>query len=232
MQSLPPNAIMFDHIDSYCERLAPGFWGEPLNAITNLSFLVAAFLIARSAARSGTLTRPGLLVPLLFLAATGIGSFLFHTFANGWSAIADTAALTLCLLATFFAGARRWLGASVLIALVWTASIIVVGVVIGAILTIPGALYLGPLTVGFAMVWALRKRGHAAAPWVTAAVLVFIPSFLARSLDMPLCGELPFGTHFIWHILNGIVLGLAIAPLAWPDRGGAEEYDTGIARGA
>ena len=29
-------------MDLYCERLDPGFWAEPLNAVTNLSFILAA----------------------------------------------------------------------------------------------------------------------------------------------------------------------------------------------
>ena len=32
-------------VDNYCERLAPGFWGEPINAFTNLAFLIAAIII-------------------------------------------------------------------------------------------------------------------------------------------------------------------------------------------
>ena len=36
-----------DPIDAYCERLGPGFWAEPLNAWTNLAFLLAALLAPR-----------------------------------------------------------------------------------------------------------------------------------------------------------------------------------------
>ena len=33
-------------IDIYCERLGPGFWAEPVNALSNGAFLVAgAFLL-------------------------------------------------------------------------------------------------------------------------------------------------------------------------------------------
>ena len=31
------------HMDAYCERTAPGLLNEPLNAITNSSFLIAAW---------------------------------------------------------------------------------------------------------------------------------------------------------------------------------------------
>ena len=32
------------YIDNYCERLLPGFWDEPLNAISNLAFWLAAWV--------------------------------------------------------------------------------------------------------------------------------------------------------------------------------------------
>jgi hypothetical protein len=37
---------IFDPIDAYCERLGPGLWAEPLNALTNLAFIVAALICA------------------------------------------------------------------------------------------------------------------------------------------------------------------------------------------
>ena len=32
-------------IDSYCERLGPDYWAEPVNALTNLAFVLAAALL-------------------------------------------------------------------------------------------------------------------------------------------------------------------------------------------
>ena len=34
-----------DYIDLYCERLAPGLTGEPLNALSNVAFFIAAWAI-------------------------------------------------------------------------------------------------------------------------------------------------------------------------------------------
>ena len=33
---------------------------------------------------------------------------------------------------------------------------------------------------------------------------------LRGSIDEALCGAFPLGTHFLWHILNGIMLGWMI----------------------
>ncbi|WP_417514683.1 ceramidase domain-containing protein [Minwuia sp.] len=208
---------MFEHVDAYCERLVPGFWDEPLNAVTNLSFIIAALLIARGAARQGSLRRPSLMIPLFLLSATGVGSFLFHTYANGWSAVADTAALSLCLLFTLYFGARRWLETNIFVSLLWPAGMIVAAMLLAQLVPVPGAFYLGPLAAGGAMAVAARRARHPAWKWVGAAVVVFIPSFIFRAMDEAVCAAWPYGTHFLWHILNGIVLGLAIWPLSKND---------------
>ena len=33
---------MLDPIDAYCERTSAAYWAEPVNAVTNLAFLLAA----------------------------------------------------------------------------------------------------------------------------------------------------------------------------------------------
>ena len=43
---------------------------------------------------------------------------------------------------------------------------------------------------------------------VAGALLILSLTF--RSLDAPLCARWPIGTHFVWHILNGILLGWLI----------------------
>jgi hypothetical protein len=39
-----------DAVDGYCERLTPGYWAEPVNAVTNMAFVVAAALVWRRTA--------------------------------------------------------------------------------------------------------------------------------------------------------------------------------------
>lgn len=211
---------MFEHVDGYCERLAPGFWDEPLNAVTNLSFIIAALILWRLAKREGTALRPSFLIPTALLFLTGVGSFLFHTFANGWTGIADVAALALCLLLTIFFGGMRWLGQRWYFALVWPVIMVGLAFLLGAIVPVGGAFYLGPLVAGTIMAATCRAAGHPAWRWVAAAVIVFLPSFFFRTIDGAVCESFPYGTHFLWHILNGVVLGLAIRPLAWGDDGG------------
>jgi hypothetical protein len=60
------------------------------------------------------------------------------------------------------------------------------------------------------MAW---PSGRAARPLhrgllIGAAILSV--SITARSLDLGLCAALPGGTHYLWHILNAIMLGWMI----------------------
>ena len=40
-----PPSVEQNHIDIYCERIGAEFWAEPLNAISNLGFIVSAALL-------------------------------------------------------------------------------------------------------------------------------------------------------------------------------------------
>ena len=40
-----------------------------------------------------------------------------------------------------------------------------------------------------------------------ASIILFV-SLIFRTADQILCPVLPVGTHFFWHILNGLVLAL------------------------
>ena len=79
---------MNEFIDIYCERLEPGLWAEPLNAVSNAAFIIAAIFAFLLARKENELNwRSGLLIALIF--AMGVGSTLFHTFATVWAMLTD-----------------------------------------------------------------------------------------------------------------------------------------------
>ena len=85
-------------VDLYCERLGPGIWAEPVNAITNLLFLVAAWAIWRMANSDEVLTIDiWLLVGLT--TSIAVGSILFHTLATPLARILDVVPILLFQLA-------------------------------------------------------------------------------------------------------------------------------------
>ena len=54
---------------------------------------------------------------------------------------------------------------------------------------------------------------------IGAAILAV--SLFFRTIDDAVCARFPLGTHFLWHTLNGVMLGWMILVLVRHDREGA-----------
>lgn len=204
-----------ERVNIYCERLDPHFWSEPLNAISNAAFIIAAMFClmkARQLGRTDALTM--LLVVILF--AIGIGSFLFHTVATRWAGLADTLPIVLFILVYLYAATSRYLRAP------WfMAALAPIGFIGFAILfartwseylpSLNGSQGYFPVLIALVFYGViLARRGHPAATGLIAAAALFSLSLTFRSVDQAACGVLPFGTHFLWHIFNGILLGVVL----------------------
>ncbi|GGX50801.1 membrane protein [Tateyamaria omphalii] len=197
-------------IDGYCERLGPEYWAEPVNAVTNAAFVIVALWIWRRS--TGVPMARALSVVLGLI---GIGSYLFHTHAQVWSAIADVAPIAAFILLYIFAINRDVWGMRTGWALGATALFFPY-----AVATIPLFQYVPVLSVSagylpvpvLILIYAVLLRRRApdlARGFVIGAVILFV-SLTARSVDEMLCAQFPMGTHFLWHILNGIMLGWMI----------------------
>ena len=205
----------------YCERLSAAFWAEPLNAISNGAFILAAILGLLLWRRAGGRDRAAaLLIGLVF--AIGIGSFLFHTMPTRWTLLADVIPIQLFAFCCFGLALRRFLGLSPAASLVGTALFVVAAFGLSAALgpLLPagmrgsagyGAFALG--LFGVALALFLRGMAHEAAKLLLLAGLVFAVSLTLRSLDSVACRIVPFGLHWAWHLLNAIVLALLLRAL-------------------
>lgn len=197
-------------VDGYCERLGPGYWAEPVNAVTNLAFLLAA-AIMWPRMRDLSLARAMVAV----LAIIGVGSFLFHTHANRLTSVMDVVPIAGFILLYVFAAGRDLLGLRG-----WQAGLSAVAFLPYAGVTVPlWALVPGlGSSAGYAPVpvfilfyaWLLRHVSPATARGLTIGAGLLVASLAFRTLDAPLCDRLPHGTHFLWHMLNAVMLGWMI----------------------
>ncbi len=197
-------------VDIYCERLGPGYWAEPLNAATNAAFLIAVAVMWRRTAG----------LPLgramcVILAAIGAGSYLWHTHAQVWAVILDSGSIAVFSLVFLFAANRDFLGFRPLPALGLTALYFpytaLTGAVFGALPFFAiSAEYWGLpiLMLGYGI--GLRRGSPATSRGLIAAAALLCVSLTFRSLDGPLCDVLPVGTHFLWHLLNALLLAWMI----------------------
>ncbi|MGX7875790.1 ceramidase domain-containing protein [Mesorhizobium sp. ORM6] len=206
-------------VDLYCERTGPGLWAEPTNALTNLAFIAAGLWGVREVRRRKT----GAFAEVLawWVVAIGIGSTIFHTFATKGTVWVDVLPIAGFTLAYTLFNLRRLLdmrwGKAIAIFVVFYA-------VAGAIaFAVPDWLrqasngttgYLPPfLALAFFGVW-VTASGNRAGWYNLTGSAIFVVSVICRMIDPLVCASFPLGTHFLWHIFNGLMLGVLLAAAA------------------
>lgn len=218
----------FDHVDLYCERTGPEFWSEPLNALTNLAFVIAGLwgVVAARRHRAGTFAE----VLAWWAVAIGVGSGLFHTLATRWAILADVLPIALFTLTFTVFVLRRFLGFDR-----WrTALVFVLFYAVAGFLTwmVPDWLreatngstgYLPAFLALFVFGGFVAATGSPAGRWLVAGALLFVVSVTFRAIDTRVCETFPIGTHFLWHTLNGVMIGLLLTAVA---RYGGREPET------
>ena len=209
------------YVDLYCERTAAGVWNEPLNALSNLAFWLAAATVVWRCKRQHIPLDEELRTLLALLVGIGAASLAFHMFANRLTNAADVLAIALYLhawLALYLRRVWRWPWA-----LAWRTAWL--GVPAFALLSgaatlawqragIEPAAYLGAWSVLLLVVADSARRGSPALQPLALAAGLFLISVVLRQIDLPLCPQWPPGTHFGWHLLNAVTLGLTAWALA------------------
>jgi drug/metabolite transporter (DMT)-like permease len=200
-------------IDAYCERTDAGLWSEPLNAATNAAFLVAALAALVLWRRRGGRDRPALAL-ILVVFAVGFGSFAFHTLATVAASLADVIPIAIFIYGYFLLAMRRYLGLGRVGGIVATAGFLAASVLmtraLGGLVG-SSAGYAPALVALVGLGGTLASRRHPAGEGLLAAGAVFAVSLIARTIDDPFCALVPTGTHFLWHVLNAVVLYVLLA---------------------
>ncbi len=204
------------YIDGYCERLEPGLLAEPVNALTNFAFIIAAVI---AFTKFGARRYPITFVLSLILGAIGVGSLLFHTFANRLTVIADVIPIALFVLTYLFATNRyvarmRPVPAVMVTLLFFPYSWLMIAALSAAFPWLGGSVGYVPIALMILLYslllwrrWPLFAKDLA----IGFGLLVISISF--RWLDEPVCHLIPVGTHFVWHILNAVMLAWMIVAL-------------------
>jgi len=204
----------------YCERTQAGLWEEPLNAATNLAFIVAG-LTALGLYRRQAVVRSAahwdfvLLIVLLF--TIGLGSVVWHMQPTGVTVWADVIPILLFMNVYLLSLFYREFGVN------WRELLLVFTVfqvmTFGNLLAVPrdvlnGSLFYAPawLTlVGVASYMHATK--HPLRGGLTAAAGIFTASLVFRTVDRGICQWVPLGTHFVWHLLNAWLLYVLVSAL-------------------
>jgi len=201
-------------IDQYCERTNQGLLGEPLNLFTNIGFIIAGLLILKSLkSRPAQIRRPGARFLGALILVIGVGSALFHSFANVLSMWADVLPIGIFLISYLWLFLRHVALARIPWALTLLAGFFIISF-FAARLADPvaangGQAYFGTWITLFGIACFYGGRREKAQQLeMTAAAIIFSLSLFLRTVDEKYCGIWPHGTHVFWHVLNSVVLYL------------------------
>lgn len=208
-------------VDLYCERIHPGVWAEPVNALSNLGFVVAALLL-HSALRRLHSHRPppssGVRALPALLALVGVGSVAFHTFANVLTGLIDQLAILLfgCMFLYLFLRHAADVGRfpALLGSLAFAASSYLMPRWLHDAVLNQSSAYL-PYLLGMLgmLAWLWRHKRPTRGLFGTG-VLIFMAALILRTIDLQVCPIFPVGTHFAWHLLCSLMLYVVSLALA------------------
>lgn len=205
-------------VSIYCERTSAAWDAEPLNAISNVAFFIAAWFAWRLQRRRAYGEAPGA-APFLcaIIAVVGAGSVTFHTLATRWAEWADVIPILIfmlvfcwAILSAFFRW-PIWLKAPATLLLLGSTFYLEADQFEKFLWG--GAMYLPTLAFLLIIGAGIWRRDPSAGKAFVAAAGLFVLSFAARTADMPMCHSFPFGVHYLWHILNATVLYLLVRTL-------------------
>ena len=200
----------FSPIDNYCERHGASFLAEPINLYTNLAFIIVAFFMWQRC--NGNLKAQ---VLVYMLATIGVGSALFHSFAQIWASLVDATAILIFVLYYIYLANRAFRENSFWVSLIGVAVFFPYALLFTSIFSqltwldtsaayMPIALLMGLYAVG------LRKQKPEVALGLFAGCMMLLTSIVFRTLDLKICQTFSLGTHFVWHLINALMLGWMI----------------------
>jgi hypothetical protein len=201
-------------VDHYCERTSAAFDSEPVNAVTNFAFPIGATILWLRHGKSMIAGRGLIIALILAMAIVGFGSLLFHVVGTRWTEWGDVIPILVFILLYLWFVLTYLFGLSVILksailSMFFVATIYLEAGVPGGVLW-GGALFVPTILVFLTIGMLLKRRRHPAGAQMLAAMAVFFCAYFFRSLDHAICDAFPLGTHFMWHLLNALLLFLLI----------------------
>ncbi len=194
--------------DIYCERTGPEFWSEPVNALTNITFILSSlflsyYLLKKNSVRGDLIN--WIFIILIFL--IGLGSWSFHTLANSISLLSDVIPIGIFILLYTWYTFQRLLFINWYFPYLAVSGILIVSALLSFIPLYGSQSYLGALVFLFLVgiyckVFSKSKFSNS----LLTASFILLLSIVIRTIDMHVCSYFYIGSHFIWHILNSILL--------------------------
>jgi hypothetical protein len=207
------------HWYGVCERSGEGFLAEPLNVVSSFAFIAVAIAVYRHYKNHEDLESKWIwdihaLTFITFL--IGVNSVIFHAFPNPTTELADTLTIVLFIILYFWSVLYRIGRTNFFQALICFVAFVGFSHVLVA--QFPRALndsigYLSSMVALIMIAVHLHLRARRSASQFMFAALIGVVSLSCRIVDRVLCEHTHIGTHFLWHILNAILIYILLKQL-------------------
>lgn len=197
----------------YCEQPIYQAFFEPINTITNLAFMIAGIMLFIQLRKRNVLDIKGVYFSTV-LVIVGLGSFVWHLYRNDLTLMLDSIPIALFVLSYLFFYImqmnKNWVLRISLFLSFFGYVVILVRALSGIenhwLLTNGGMQYLVALSFFVVLQLFNRYWNQGLIKPSLIVVMLFALSIFFRQTDLLVCEYIGFGTHFMWHILNGVVL--------------------------
>lgn len=189
----------------YCENMTGYLMTQPTNVLSNIVFWLAAYWLWHHRSR---FILPIYKVILLAIGAffVGYNSAIWHYLGTQWSLLLDISSICFYAVISMYLVFRDrllWPRLLSFAAIMLTiASAIWFKDFMPHVFTLNSGAFI-PLVIGLTGLGIYMKSGD-----VILAGLSLGTGLLFRVIDLASCSYIPFGTHFLWHILAGVALWL------------------------
>lgn len=205
-----------EHVLSYfygvCERSHDGLLAEPLNLLSSLVFFVVGGLIYRHYHRHPDLRDRQIwdvhaLTFLMF--AIGIGSTVFHAYPNQLTELMDVVPIVIFINLFFLSTLLRIGRTSVFETIVCFLAF--GGATHFFVTQFPNAMndsigYLSSMGALIMVAIHLHLKRRSSARQFLLASVIGVCSLFFRAIDNAVCDTFGFGTHFLWHCCNALLM--------------------------
>ncbi len=206
---------------TYCEPIYDALIAQPWNTASNVVFFIVAILLwgqyKRIEAAEGSFHLKALtLSPILI----GLCSSIWHGTMIGWTLWLDiTSIVIFVLLYVTYIGVvlmKRGWGLSIF-------ALMAIGILsalsthyLGHLLPQRSAGFLPIVVILGLITWSQWRIQSSDTLSFALATLFFVLALVMRVVDEAMCGVMPFGTHFLWHVGAGITAYLVMCPVLRP----------------
>ena len=195
-------------MDFYCERTNGQIFDEPVNAISNIFFIIVSLSLIKIL-RKNQSNKIYYIQPILIF-FIGIGSFLFHLNPNIITLYSDVIPIFLFSLSFIFFFNRdviniNYLNNALLFLLFFFLFLFITPKLNYEILNGSEFYFANYFFLTMYTIWLYLKKSDFF-QLLLLGFIFFNLSILLRSLDNHICEYFSIGTHFLWHFLNAYLL--------------------------